>query len=168
MAGKRKIKRIRCISEHCNEFVEPRIRKNGSASKAKRYCSDKCYRLNDALLHPKKYMWRSCEQRAKKKGWAFSLKLEDMPDLPTHCPVLPWVPLERPTGTGNKNLQNAMSIDRIKPDLGYIPENIRIVSLRANHLKSDATIEELEYILNDLKSTGPGAESKKSLTRFRN
>jgi hypothetical protein len=34
-------------------------------------------------------------------------------------------------------------VDRIIPALGYIPENIIVVSMRANAVKSDASPEEI-------------------------
>lgn len=45
------------------------------------------------------------------------------------------------------------SIDRIIPELGYTKGNIRVISNRANLLKSNATIEELQKVINDLRRT---------------
>lgn len=38
------------------------------------------------------------------------------------------------------------SIDRIVPELGYVPGNIAIISWRANDLKKDATADEMRRI----------------------
>jgi hypothetical protein len=43
------------------------------------------------------------------------------------------------------------SIDKLIPELGYVPGNVFIVSWRANNLKSNSTIEELEKVLDYMK-----------------
>ena len=42
-------------------------------------------------------------------------------------------------------------IDRIDSSKGYVKGNVRVISKRANTLKNNATIEELELVLKDLK-----------------
>jgi hypothetical protein len=39
-----------------------------------------------------------------------------------------------------------MSIDRIDPSKGYTPDNVWLISQRANRIKNDATPEELKLI----------------------
>ena len=39
------------------------------------------------------------------------------------------------------------SLDRFVPNLGYVKGNIRVISFRANRLKSDATIDEMRQVL---------------------
>ena len=82
-------------------------------------------------------MWNSAKSRATEKGREFNIKLSDIviPDL---CPVL-GVPMDRP------------SLDRIDSSKGYAKGNVRVISHRANMLKNNATIEELELVLKDLK-----------------
>ena len=79
--------------------------------------------------------------RAKERGIPCTITIGDIviPDL---CPVLGIPP--------NRNLSrlsdNSPTLDRIRPEEGYIPENIAIISWRANKVKCDATLEELEKI----------------------
>jgi hypothetical protein len=46
---------------------------------------------------------------------------------------------------------NSPSIDQIVPGGGYVPGNVRIISWKANRLKSNATIDDLEAILAYMK-----------------
>ena len=80
--------------------------------------------------------------RATRKGREFNIEIEDIviPDL---CPVF-GVPLVEET-------EYAPSIDRIDSSKGYIKGNIQIISRRANLLKNNAIIEELEMVINFLK-----------------
>ena len=91
--------------------------------------------------------------KAKKKGLPFDLTLEDITSV-THCPVFGWE-LKRGTMTG-KPQHNSPSVDRIVPELGYVKENIQILSNKANSMKSDATPEELimfaEWIFRTYKN----------------
>lgn len=84
-----------------------------------------------------------CEarRRAKEKHLPFALKYSDI-NIPEHCPVL-GIPLFRGKG---KQSYNSPSLDRIVPELGYVPSNVVVVSLRANRLKSNASLDELRAI----------------------
>lgn len=82
-------------------------------------------------------MYRSAKARAKEKGRDFNIELSDIV-IPTLCPVL-GTPMVGP------------SLDRIDSNKGYVKGNVRVVSKRANMLKNNATIEELELVLKDLK-----------------
>ena len=46
---------------------------------------------------------------------------------------------------------NSYSLDRIDSSKGYIPGNVWVISRRANAIKSDATLEELELLVKNLK-----------------
>ena len=91
-------------------------------------------------------MWHSCKKRAKKGGLPFDLTIEDL-EVPEKCPILG---LELKVGNDSSR-EISPSLDRIVPALGYVKGNIRVISLRANRLKSDASIEELEAILKYMK-----------------
>jgi hypothetical protein len=86
--------------------------------------------------------------RAKKKGLEFCITAEDLIHA-THCPLLN-IPLDfdkRGKGTNPES----PSIDRIDPNEGYVPVNVWVVSAKANRMKSDATLEELELLVENLR-----------------
>jgi hypothetical protein len=79
--------------------------------------------------------------RAEKQGVPFGLTVENIPPVPEVCPIL-GIPLI----SGNDRRgpsDDSPSLDRIVPELGYVPENVQWLSHRANRIKSDATPEEL-------------------------
>jgi len=54
--------------------------------------------------------------------------------------------------TEDQRIQDAApSIDRVDNSKGYVPGNVRIISWRANRLKNDATVEEMELIIKYMK-----------------
>lgn len=71
--------------------------------------------------------------------------------IPEICPVL-GIPIICGTRGRKGGTPNSPSIDRIEPFKGYTRGNVRIISNRANTLKNDATIEELDAVLADLRN----------------
>ena len=53
------------------------------------------------------------------------------------------------TNEGGRNIDTP-SLDRINPDLGYIPGNVRIISNLANMMKSSATLEQLKTFYKNI------------------
>jgi hypothetical protein len=91
---------------------------------------------------PELFIWRNARNRAKEKGLAFSIALEDIV-IPEFCPVL-GIKIEKGSGPF---LPSSPSIDRFDPTKGYVPGNIFIISNRANIIKRDCTIEEVRALL---------------------
>ena len=60
------------------------------------------------------------------------------------CPVL-GVDMEI-SKLGSKNNDLTPSIDRIDPKKGYVKDNIIVVSMRANRIKTDATVDEIRRV----------------------
>ena len=107
------------------------------------------------LQNPKAYILARVRGNAKSTGRECSLQLEDIPNIPEFCPVLPWIRLEYEVGgmglgmTGRKD--SAPSLDRIDRSIGYVKGNVRVVSWRANSLKKDATDQELFALGEDAR-----------------
>jgi len=120
---------------------------------SRKWCSVHCrtgdWEWKDKFANPGRWIWIRAKQNAGLRGIEFSISISDIPAIPEFCPVFPWIRLVLPTGKGRGFYPDAPSIDRIDSRGGYVLGNIRIVSWRANSLKSNATVEELEALLAD-------------------
>lgn len=94
-----------------------------------------------------KLLYKNIKSRCKRIGREFSIELEDI-IIPEKCPVFGFE-LKR---EDKQTWMCAPSVDRIDSSKGYIKGNITVVSRRANILKRDATIDELEQLLNYYKT----------------
>ena len=89
-------------------------------------------------------LYSQLKSSAKTRGIEFSIKKTDLYDLsfPMTCPVLgirlAW----------NRKIagDDSYSVDRIDSSVGYVPGNLVVISNRANLLKRDATLKELQLL----------------------
>lgn len=89
----------------------------------------------------------NAKMRAKRSGVPFSITVLDvMGAVVDICPLL-GLPLIYATGHIH---DNSPTLDRKIGAQGYTKDNIGVVSHRANRLKSDASVEELQTLLNNL------------------
>ena len=83
-------------------------------------------------------------------GVPFDLEPQDIKDklnlAGSKCAVL-GVDMEI-SKLGSKNNNLTPSIDRIDPKKGYVKGNIIVVSMRANRIKTDATVDEIRKVAN--------------------
>ena len=102
------------------------------------------------------FQFRQRKNQAIKKGIPFTVDLVDI-EQPEFCPIL-GIKLNYGWGgkTGHLRDPAKATIDRVVPELGYVPGNVFIISWRANKLKSDMTFEELEKIMNYIKEKTNG------------
>lgn len=91
-----------------------------------------------------KTIYKNLKGSAKRRGVDFQLELIDLYELsfPVTCPVL-GIPLKFNRGAAEFN---SYSVDRIDSTKGYTIDNIEVISLRANKLKSDASLTEIHAI----------------------
>ncbi len=91
-----------------------------------------------------KEIYNSLKGSAKRRNIDFSLTMTELNELtfPLTCPIL-GIPLRYNKGQAQ---DNSISIDRIDSSRGYEIENIIVVSWRANRLKNNASIKDLELI----------------------
>jgi hypothetical protein len=100
-------------------------------------------------------MFINAKRRAKVKGIPFTITISDI-ILPKYCPVFPWIKIKRGL-TGP--IHTSPSLDRVIPELGYIPGNVFVISHKANTIKSFGTLKEhlaiAEYIKKNSKNNVP-------------
>ena len=82
-------------------------------------------------------MFRGAKKRAQQLGIPFSIDQSDI-IVPHTCPIL-GIPLKVGDGV---LYDGSPTLDRLVPELGYIPENISVISNRANRMKDNGTSEE--------------------------
>jgi hypothetical protein len=94
---------------------------------------------------PQHYLWYVARTRSRQNGIEFTIVKEDI-IIPDICPIL-GCKLTK----GNGYLPNAMSLDRIDNTRGYVPGNVRVISRKANLMKSDLTMDILEKLIKYIK-----------------
>ena len=133
-----------------------------------KYCGDRCGNLfrgrafyqnhidevkekreDFSLSQPIRSIIYRARHRAKKLGIPFNIEVNDI-DIPAFCPVL-GIPLVRHPNKGRGYHPDSPSLDRINANRGYIKGNVRVISARANLLKNNASVDELEKVLADLR-----------------
>ncbi|MGH7745048.1 MAG: hypothetical protein ACREQ5_09650, partial [Candidatus Dormibacteria bacterium] len=93
-------------------------------------------------------------KRARKYGVPFNLIADDVL-IPKICPVL-GIPIVLGNG---KPTDHSPTVDRVVPKLGYIKSNIRVISYKANRIKSNATSSEVRRILEYMQAPDPSFHS---------
>lgn len=98
--------------------------------------------------HPEKWIWSRAKHRAKAIGVEFNILEEDI-TIPTHCPIL-GIELLPVFQRGARKA--SPSLDRIDPTKGYIKGNCRVISFRANSIKSDLTYDPIKALYDYISS----------------
>ena len=99
-------------------------------------------------------MLARAKSRAKKNNLPFNLELDDIA-IPERCPLL-GIKIE---SNNFRNSPNNPSLDKIIPEKGYIKGNVWVISNRANTLKNDASLQELELLVENLKCFSSSSHS---------
>ncbi len=103
----------------------------------RRISSDKRYETNWS-----KQKIKDLRIKAKQRGLDFNIEESDIP-LPKVCPIL-LIPLERGRGASR---MGSPSVDRIDNTRGYVKGNVVVVSMKANAMKKDATLDDLRRMV---------------------
>jgi hypothetical protein len=91
----------------------------------------------------------AAKTRAKANGWTFSLTKDWLASaIVDRCPLL-GIELSY---SNTAALRDSAAIDRVDSNHGYVPENCWIISMQANRIKSNATVDEIEAVARSLRA----------------
>lgn len=111
-------------------------------------------RLRGLRADPAYSLLHGARARSKKRRVPCTITRDDVRAVfpaDFHCPVFGTaLQFGRRMATGN-----SPTLDRIDPAQGYVPGNIAVISRRANVIKNDATLNELEQVVQWLRGAGP-------------
>lgn len=93
------------------------------------------------------YLYLGAKRRSESHNMAFSITIKDI-IIPEHCPIL-GIKISKGNGVIHAG---SPSIDRINPSGGYTPDNICVISHRANSMKSNLTAETLQKLIQYVKN----------------
>ena len=127
--------------EQKTKYNENRRKVYEENKEEKRIKSKQKYRENIQSI-----LYWNAKRRAKEKNLPFNIEKSDV-IIPEYCPILN-IKLKVNEGVAK---DSSPTLDRIIPSKGYVKGNIQVISYRANTIKNDATIEELEKIINYLR-----------------
>jgi hypothetical protein len=133
------------VTKPLTEFHVHKLRSDGRNNECKSCRTARSAARYQRLVatSPETILLGLARTRASKKGIPFDLTEEDV-RIPNYCPVL-GIPLVRGSGLGGHRA-GSPSLDRVRPELGYVKGNVIVISHRANTLKRDATIEEMQAL----------------------
>ncbi len=96
---------------------------------------------------PEYKLWKAASSRSKKKEVPFTILPEEVV-IPEFCPIL-GIKLEQGVG---KSHDASPSLDRVRPELGYVTGNVAVISHLANTIKSFGTAEQHRRIADWIDS----------------
>lgn len=123
---------------------------------ARRLAGQKSKRNELKITNPKKrwagYALNNAKRRAAKNGIPFTITQEWVEaNAPDVCPALGF-PLNY---ANSASFRDSPAIDRIDNSRGYEPDNCWVVSMLANRIKTNATVEELEAVARAVRLLQP-------------
>src|SRR6267142_2836439 len=101
-----------------------------------------CHLTHGKSRTPEYVMWQMAKHRAREKGLPFNLDVTDV-IIPVLCPMLK-IPLFQ---SGGVLQDNSPTLDRRDGSKGYVKENVRVISYKANRSKNNLTFDEMKLMV---------------------
>lgn len=149
--GVEKMSRKRDVGKLCNKcnvVKAGKYERNKKWASKTEYVRDLTERMKENFDWRVRKMYFSTKSRAKSKGLDFDLTLQDVYKMFPEDSLCPVLGIELAFGKGRLNTP---SLDRFDNTKGYTKDNVYLISMRANILKSDATFEEIEALYHYMK-----------------
>lgn len=143
----------RSACKKCSALEFKKYKLDNSESYLKRLSSVKQKRAELKSINPIQ-VWAHCayhnaKSRAARLNLDFTIGKEWLvKNAPTHCPLLK---IELSYSSTRSNF-NCASLDRINSYKGYTEDNCKIISFKANRIKSNATLDELETLAHNMRN----------------
>ena len=139
-----------CIREEKREFAR-NLPNEVKLSRTRKYTEN--LKNNNPVKYTARQMANSASKRAKALGRDYDLSTEYIESI---CfDTRPILGCGLKYGGGDKSGESA-SLDRIDSSKGYTKDNVHVISLKANLMKSDATVEEMklfaEWVLSEYET----------------
>ena len=109
-------------------------------------------RKKNLLYNRAREKYSEIKKRALLKNLEFDLTTNYIRTLLEETKVCPVLGTKLTIGKANNWFDDSPSIDRIDNTKGYVPGNVFVISNRANRIKNNATIDELEKLIQWLKT----------------
>jgi len=132
-----------------NAWILTKRNKNYKHRSPERYEAILCQQREYRIKNRERSLYLQAKKRAEKLSLPFNITMADI-EIPNVCPLLGIQINKIPSKLNNRD--NSPSLDRIIPSLGYVSGNIMVISYRANRIKNDASLEELERIAASLRA----------------
>ena len=143
LVGSRKPGARRGTCKSCSYECSKRSRARLGTEYIRKYHTDYYHRTK--AERKVKTMWESAKVRAKKKGLDFTITTEDIV-IPECCPIL-GIPFK--LDNSKPFQEDSPSLDRIDNSKGYVKGNVIVVSAKANTIKRDYLVSELDLLVED-------------------
>jgi hypothetical protein len=97
-------------------------------------------------------MWKTAKERSKKENLPFTITVGDILDLigDGRCPIL-GIPYNL---NAKRAGDDSASLDKFYPSLGYTRENCTVISNKANRIKSNASVKEVQQVVDWMQGRG--------------
>jgi hypothetical protein len=135
-----------CLNAYSREWRERDLLTNQQQANSRKLRNRSALEKRDPVRAWAVQAHGAARQRSREKGLRYELNIDFIVSIaPTICPLLQY-PLVYTKEKG-RSRTSVPSLDRIDPSKGYTRDNVWIISWRANTIKNDASLEELEAVL---------------------